>query len=59
MQFQSYFNGKPFSLSLPRKSVVRITDRLDMVIAIDWKVKPNKVIFMEIESNIRSPVLLN
>ena len=27
-------------LSLPRKSVVRLTDRLDMTIDVDWDVKP-------------------
>ena len=27
-------------LSLPSKSVVRLTDRLDMTVAIDWDVKP-------------------
>ena len=27
-------------LSLPRKSVVRLTDRLDITIAVDWDVKP-------------------
>ena len=27
-------------LSLPRKSVVRLTDRLDMTIVVDWDVKP-------------------
>ena len=31
-------------LSLPRKKVVRLTNRLDMTIAVDWDVnrKPNK-----------------
>ena len=29
-------------LSLPRKSVVRLTDRLDMTIAVEWDVKPQK-----------------
>ena len=28
------------SLSLPRKSEVRLTDCLDMTIAVDWDVKP-------------------
>ena len=33
--------GYPLSLSLPRtKSVVMLTDRLEMNIAIDWDVKP-------------------
>ena len=27
-------------LSLPRKSVVRVTDRLEMTIVVDWAVKP-------------------
>ena len=27
-------------LSLPRKNVVRLTDRLNMIIAVDWDVKP-------------------
>ena len=27
-------------LSLPRKSVVRLTDRLGMTIVVDWDVKP-------------------
>ena len=27
-------------LSLPRKSEVRLTDRLDMTVAVDWDVKP-------------------
>ena len=27
-------------LSLPRKCVVRLTDRLDMITVIDWDVKP-------------------
>ena len=27
-------------LSLPRKSVVRLTDHLDMTVAADWDVKP-------------------
>ena len=31
---------KRLGLSLPRKSVVRLIDRLDMTIAIDWDVKP-------------------
>ena len=32
--------GKPLSLSLPRKNVVRSTDCLDMTIAVDWDIKP-------------------
>ena len=30
----------PLSLSLPRKSVVRLFDHFDMIIAVDWDVKP-------------------
>ena len=41
--------GKLLSLSLPRKSAVRLTERFDMTIAVDWDVKPqtkqNKNIF--------------
>ena len=32
---------KPLSLSLSRECVARLTDRLDMTIAVDWDVKPN------------------
>ena len=32
----------PLSLSLPRKNVVMITDYLDMTIAVDWDIKPQK-----------------
>ena len=32
--------GKLLHLSLPRTSVVRLTDLLDMTIAVDWDVKP-------------------
>ena len=31
---------KRLGLSLPRKSVVRLTDRLDMTIVVEWDVKP-------------------
>ena len=34
------------SLSLPRKSVVRLTDHLNMTIVVDWDNKPNKQIFV-------------
>ena len=33
-------NASPLSLNLPRKSVVRLTARLDMTIAVEWDVKP-------------------
>ena len=32
--------GKLVSLSLPRESVLRLTDHLNMTIAVDWDVKP-------------------
>ena len=34
--------GNRLGLSLPRKSVVRLTDNLDMTILVDWDVKPQK-----------------
>ena len=34
--------GKPLSQAYPGKSVVRLTDRQDMTIAVDWDIKPHK-----------------
>ena len=32
--------GQLLSLNMPRKSVVRLTDHLYMIIAVDWDIKP-------------------
>ena len=40
-------------LSLPRKSVVRLTDHLNMTIVVDWDVKPqNKLINNSFKHNL-------
>ena len=40
MNIYAQSTGYLLSLSLPRKSVIRLTDHLDMNIAVDWSVKP-------------------
>ena len=38
--FAKYWFTTKLGLSLPRKNVVRLTDRLDMTIDVDWDVDP-------------------